>query len=164
MEKSQTDHIFFFCWLSSFFCILPSRGFLQGKQKKNHALPDMSYLSTAACVCLCIFSHRQVQFEAFSWFEWRFFFSYTSVTSFTFSYFLQIGTGSLAHTTPCGIFWRINMYWQASTHIPVNTNTQMHTYTYLCPLKTCDQPDPIPCNHLESPPPSPHPPHTHTHV
>lgn len=45
----------------------------------------------------------------------------------------------------------ICMYWQTNVCAPVNSEVQTRTCTHFCPLKTCDQPDPIPCNHLELP-------------
>lgn len=149
-KKSLTDHISVFCWLPS-FAFYHQGAFCKPGRKKNHALPDMSYHSAVVRVCVSVFLHRSVQFESLHLIWMEIFLIHQPLHSV--SYFLLSGTSSALRR-----FWHINMYWQASARMPVNTqhkHTRIHTH--LCPPKTCDQPYPIPCNHLEHP-------HTHIHA
>lgn len=62
-EKSLRDHISFL--LTLLFLHFTIRGlFASEAKKKSCFLLDMSYLFTA--VCVCVFSHRHIQFETYT--------------------------------------------------------------------------------------------------
>lgn len=150
--KKKSNWSYFCFLLTPLFCILPSGGFLQARQKKKSCIAwYVISFCCSACVCVSVFLHRSVQFESLHLIWMEIFLIHQPLHSV--SYFLLSGTSSALRR-----FWHINMYWQASARMPVNTqHKHTHIHTHLCPPKTCDQPYPIPCNHLEHP-------HTHIHA
>lgn len=116
------DHVSYFL-LTLLLLRFTIRGFLQARQKKKSCLICHSF--PLQCVCVCVFSHRHVQFKTFTWFQCRFVKHISHLIQF--SYFLQSNTGSEAHISPLWRFWRISMYRQASNRTPVNTDANAHT-------------------------------------
>lgn len=160
-KKSQRSYFFFFCWLS-IFCILPSGLFASEAEKKIrffffrlicHIFPPQ-----CVCMCLCECASARVCFHACTldlkkprliWMPICQ--THQSVNS-VFPIFFS---SCPLFFSPLWRFWHINMYRQAGILTPANTTQTQPTPntadTHICPLKTCDQPDPIPCNHLEPP-------------
>lgn len=126
-KKLSKRSYFFFCWLS-FFRILPSGLFASqaGKKKSRIARYVISFHCT-----LCVFSHRHVQWNLhLIWMPiCQTHPSFNSVFLFSSE---QRGRCS-THSSPLWCFWRINMYWQASTCMPVHTDASSHIHTSLSP-------------------------------
>lgn len=149
-EKAYLIIFLFFCWVSS-FAFFTIRGLFASEAEKKKSCIAWYVTSFHCSVCFSAFSAEECLNLSFRLMWTAFFFIRRSVHlvfPFTSDQPWQLKT---CHPLEVVFIIIISMYWQTNVCAPVNSEVQTHTCAHFCPLKTCDQPDPIPCNHLELP-------------